>query len=340
MQLTKIVFSYDRPMQLDGLCRSILHNSDLTPNAIVCICRSSNRDFRNGYMQVGSELGVRIVHENRLLPGTDLRSLKSRLESLNDQMRRLVMWGFYRLTTPVTLAQQILRQSAGSEFVSLAVDDMVYYERANFAEAAEVLRTRPDVALWSWRIGKDLQEHPEMQVEGNHWLLPHAGAGKPYDYVFHTDGSVYRRQDLQAWLAQLPLRQNFSLNHLESYLWASYQRNPECFPNAPLHAGPLTQASITWQINQVSLGAGNPYFGANTSEPLPLLHAYLAGARLDFSPLYSRRDWIRDLAQEQTSLRWTHVAPSLEAWELWNSLIQNMPNGRLQEGVPSLTTAR
>jgi hypothetical protein len=325
MNVTQIIFSYDRPLQLDALCRSVLDNSDLAPTDIVAICRASGADYRRAYDQVGEQLGVRIVHENRLIPGVDLRWLQARLTHLGRVGQKLTRY-IHRSLTLLPLPQQIVAQTQAADFVSLAVDDMVYYAQANFAEAVDVLQADPAIALWSWRIGQDLQPHPQMETHATHWVMAHAGTEIPYTYLFHTDGSLYRREDLVYWLAQVPPKNSPTLNKIESYLWRRYQAEPQAFTVGARHAGPQTQASITWQINRVSISATTNYFGAAVSEPKSLLAQYEQGTRLDFTPLYHSSEWVKRLNEGQLTTRGnkvvnTHVAPTPAAYELWNSLL-------------------
>ena len=321
MRLTKVIFSYDRPLQLDGLCRSLLDNSDLVPEDIACICRSSNVNYRRAYEQVGEQRGVRIVHENKLIPGVDLRILQTRLNAL-----KRVGWflniNFHRFMTILPLPQQLAAQTMDTDYVSLAVDDMVYFQKTEFAEATAVLRDNPDIVLWSWRIGKDLQPQPQMEVVKSHWVMRHAGTMIPYNYVFHTDGSVYRRNDLVTWWLKVPQESARTLNQIEGYLWGHYQAQRDELAIGPLHAGPMTQACITWQINRVSQSTTTNFFGKSISEPASLLAKYEGGVRLDYTPLYHRSDWVERLNRGQQNLGWTHVAPTASALETWCSLLQ------------------
>ena len=192
--LTVIAFSYDRPLQVWGLVRSLLDQSDVEPSQIVIIAKSSGDRYRGGYDVVSKELGCRVYHEADAPEGWRRR--------------------FYR----DSLYDLILRLSADSRYVSMAVDDMMYYRPADFAAATRLLASDSELCLWSWRIGADLQPDPCLDLREDHWRADRRRSPMPYHYVFNADGTLYRRRDLETWLGLLPLRnrRTLNLNDIES----------------------------------------------------------------------------------------------------------------------------
>lgn len=319
MKLKKIIFSYDRPIQLQGLCHSILKNTDLSATDILCLCRSSSPAYRSAYTSIGAELGVQIVHENRVFNGIDLRKLYQLTEWM-PYGRRFISRQLYRLTTSSSLPAKILELTQDVDYVSLAVDDMVYFRQASFATAIHLMEDDPEIELWSWRIGVDRNPDPSVKIHQNYWTVEHKGRPLPYNYIFHTDGSVYRRATLAKWLAELPQNKPMTLNIVEGHLWILYGREPERFNTAPLHAGPLQQSCVTWQINRVSPTATAKFHAESYSAPAYLLERYLEGARLDYSALFGSDEWLAHLNRNSAS--WTHVAPTQEAVELWHRMVK------------------
>lgn len=320
MKLQKIIFSYDRPIQLQGLCDSILKNTDLSPANILCLCRSSSHAYQSAYESIGQELGVTIIHENRVFKGIDLREVYQ-LTAWLPYGRGFISRQLYRLTTASSLPTRVLELTQDADYVSFAVDDMIYFRQASFATAIATLEDNPDIELWSWRIGLDRNPQPMAQIHQNHWTIPHKGLPIPYSYIFHTDGSVYRQATLAKWLNQLPQNKPMTLNVIESRLWNMYQQEPERFKAGPLHAGPLQQACVTWQINRVSPTATAKFHAESYSAPAYLLNRYCEGARLDYSALFGSDEWLEQLNGKKEN-NWTHVAPTQEAVELWHSMVK------------------
>jgi len=286
-EVVKLAFSWDRPLQLWGLVKSILDNTDLKAEQIRCICKSSDEKYRRLYDVVGAELGCRIVHQRNYL------------------------------------CELILELSQEADFVSLAVDDMMYFRGASFSEAIEVLREEPQVCIWSWRIGADLQPNKDLMLRNTHWLVPHATAVMPYGYVFHTDGSVFRKSDLEQWLGFIPrrVRGAFNLNHLEAYLAELTRQARQALRIGKLHAGPLVQACVTWQINKVSDVGGAGFCETEQTRPDSLREVFENGGRLDYSALYARTDWLLE-CNENCESPPTHVAATRRASNLWASLMR------------------
>ncbi len=326
MNLVKLIFSYDRPLQLWGLVQSLLDNSDLAPAQIHCICKSSTLAFRQAYAVVGRELGCCIVHENRLLPGVDIRHLL-KVASHPGLRRRLNT--FLNSLNRHALLELIRIHAAPADYVSLAVDDMVYFQRANFARASQILGDHPEICLWSWRIGQDLQSGPIQITTEDYWTIAHADAPMPYSYIFHTDGSVFRKTDLLYWLDLLPVatQNSLTLNVIEAKLAQYGELHRADLAIGPLHAGPMQQACITWQLNKVTLSSSTAYTKTELTDPYHLLALFRSGTRLNYRPLYNHTDWISAL-NKASSVNPTHVAPDPLAVTVWSqALISGSQNG-------------
>jgi len=283
-QLTQLVFSWDRPLQLWGLVKSMFDNTDLEPNQIRCICKFTDEGYRSLYQTVGKELGCRITYQGD-------RSL----------------W------------DSIAEQTQDCEFVSLAVDDMMFFNRASYNRAVEIMRRDSEICLWSWRIGADLQPSDKLHLHREYWSTPHATAGRPYDYIFHSDGSLYRREDFEYWMHLIPKqrRATFNLNRIEAHLAGLPGLSRPNLGN--LHAGRLTQACVTWRINKVSGPYGSKYYETGQTKPSYLRRVFEEGGRLDYSSLYGRSDWLLKLNAGWPQL--THVFHSEEAADLFTTLI-------------------
>jgi len=276
--------------------------------------------YQAAYNSVGEELGVHIIHENRVIPGINFRQILG-LTSWLPRGRGILNRQMYRLTTAVPLPQKVLELTDDVDFVTLAVDDMVYFRDTSFTQATLALIDNPEICLWSWRIGANRNPHPDVVIHNQEWLAPYHHMPIPYGYIFHTDGSLYRRADLQQWLGAVPQGKMLTLNNVEAYLWRLYQKQPNQFNFGALHAGPLDQTCVTWQINRVSASATAGFYATSYSDPNYLLKRYLEGARLDYSELYGSDEWLAQL-NLHGDRSWTHVAPTQQAVEKWYSLVK------------------
>src|SRR5262249_36920792 len=79
-----------------------------------------------------------------------------------------------------------------STYVSIAVDDQLFYPPSNFEVAAETLLEHLGF-VWSWRLGHS-ERHTEVCLpcpHGSHWLTTAYSPSADYGYLFHSDGALY-----------------------------------------------------------------------------------------------------------------------------------------------------
>ncbi len=284
-QLAQIIFSWDRPLQLWGLVRSMLDNTDLKPQQIQVLCKCSNVKYQKSYQTVNKELGCQIVYQDNK--------------------------GLWNL-----IAEQI----QDSDFVSLMVDDMMFFRKASYGEVIKIMQEELEICIWSWSIGADLWTLDKSLPHKIHWTAPWAG-GFPYSYIFHENGSLYRKKDLEYWLQLIPKKSRigFNLNHIEGYLSQISKSAGQQLGS--LHAGPLLQTCTTWSVNRIS----NPrkksgYYEIAQTKPNYLRWVFEAGGRLDYSPLYERVDWLRRLNKNQSNF--AHIVGNKEATNFFTTLIK------------------
>lgn len=226
------------------------------------------------------------------------------------------------------LCESILEQIEGTEFVSLAVDDMMYFRESSFAKATGLLTIDPNICLWSWRIGPDLIFHADLEPGWpGYWIVEHAKAPMPYSYIFHTDGSVFRSKDLEYWIKLMPGSDRYgppewNLNHLEAYMalmirQAREHRGPP-LQVGRLHAGPRKQTCICWALNKVTCYGSAAYHEIQETTTEHLRAAFEEGARLDYSSLYEQTDWIAHCGAPVPC----HVPATPEAARLFDSLVR------------------
>jgi len=287
-QFVQIIFSWNRPFQLWGLVKSLLDNTDLKPEQIRILCRLPDERYRKSYQIIDKELGCQTVYQSRR--------------------------GLWNL---------ILEQIQGNEFVSLMVDDMMFFRKASYSEIIKIIQEEPEICVWSWCIGADLWTLDKALPHKRHWIAPWK-VGFPYNYIFHENGSFYRKKDLEYWLQSIPKKYHvgFNLNHIEGYLSRISKSIGQQLGS--LHAGPLLQTCTTWSVNRIS----NPHkksgcYVIAKTKPNYLREVFEAGGRLDYSSLYERVDWLRRLNRGQSNF--AHIVANKEATNLFTTLIKKQP---------------
>ena len=288
MSLASIIFSFNRPLQLWGLVKSMLDNTDLLPHQIICLCKSTCDTYKISYDVIGDELKCVIIHENEEL----------------------------------TFFNQVYQEIAKFDYISFAVDDMVYFQSSSFAHGISVLDTNPSICTYSFRIGWDIQPHDLVDFRDTYWVAEHANTPMPYEFIFHTDGSLFRKDDLDYLLSIVPEsnRAYANLNDIEDYIADYIESNRERLLIGQLHAGPPRQGCVTFQVNKVSYSGNDAYYELEATKPEQLNRLFMQGLRLNYQPLYNHFGWLLDLNSGWQSVP-THVAPTKDSTELFLSLI-------------------
>lgn len=281
-----IIFSMDRALQCDSLLRS-LSNYASGLYDIVVIVRTSSHLHLEAY---------------------------DRLAALHPRVR------FWRQTLKQSASMLLSDALDGADFISLAVDDQVYFAPVDFMHAAMALEDER-AFVWSWRLGHTLGI---TEYLGTYWRCPSEIRHRDYGYVFHTDGSLYRRKHFVAVLDRcLPdwRRGPYIPNDIERACAAA--RETWARSVGP-HLGPYEQACITFQINkeQTTLGTyGAPWRSTPGTRLDQLAQAFLNGAHVANGALY---DTIRTalLPAARAAGLPTHVPATLEAAMCYESLVR------------------
>lgn len=115
-----IVFSKDRPFQVESLVRS-LRELATGVDEIVVVAVASTSAAREGYLVMRQETGCKLVFEAQ--PGASTRELQALFE--------------------------------GADFVGFTVDDQLFFRPSDYRLAARAL-VEDDAFLWSWRLSAKL----------------------------------------------------------------------------------------------------------------------------------------------------------------------------------------
>ena len=243
--LSVIIFSKDRPCQLDLLLGSIeQHISRDRRMRWSIIYRSSHPNYRQGYALVQQDYPWA-----RWVPESDFRT--DVLEIASQPTTGLM----FLVDDDVVLAPFSLDQAAVRVFVT---DDSL---------ACLSLRMHPNV---SWCHPKQIATPPPDLQPGLRWQWQ--GLLGDWGYPMSLDGHLFRSADIVPLLARLPFH---NPNSLESALAGAPIPKPwmACYPQPRL---------VNIPCNRVQQTALNRHMG---HDPEELNRRFLAGERLDRSAM-------------------------------------------------------
>ena len=251
-----IIFSRDRPLQLDLTLRS-LHNcvDDFSVFDIKIIYKSSNTRFENAYFTLASEWpGVEFIPESNFK--NDL------IDSIKEYCHVLFI-----------------------------VDDTIFTNHFNVDEITKILDKNTDILGFSLRIGKNTnycfscnayQNVPAMQditknISKYYWTF----AQYDFFYVAEVSSSVYRTKDILSIIAD----KGFSNpNQLEDRLFFNLGKfcvlkpRMACYNQSVAFANPLNKVQTSNLSNRS--GTDDKY------NPEKLLELYEKGARIRSDQFY------------------------------------------------------
>lgn len=254
-----LVFSRDRPLQLDGALRSLhRHCRDAAGLRLTVVYRATSRAQRSAYAVLARDHGAtaRFVAES----------------SFEDDVR-----------------QALDGSGADDATVLLLVDDVVVVRPFSLAGAAEALRRDERALALSLRLGsnttfvqprREVVQAPELALVGGDgddalfrttWTDAHGDFGYPFD----ISCSVYRGSDMANALRDVRFD---GPNMLEHRLWERRAAFADHRPRLLLHR---RARAFAIPANRVQHVAPNPTSGRIRHSPHRLLRAYRRGWRLD-----------------------------------------------------------
>jgi len=249
-----IIFSKDRPLQLDATLRSLLWSSyDAASLRVQVLYRASDARMEALYRRLaGEHPGIELVPEE----------------------------GFQR-----TLARML----EGVEHVLFAVDDCLFVRRWNAAECCALLDRTPAAIGVSLRLGRNTTYcYPLDRTQPLPTFLPlqpgivtfdWTSAADDFGYPLELSSSVYRTADVAPLLRTLSYR---NPNELESGLAA---RARELAARRPLLLCHERSVAFCTPVNVVQSTHGNRVGTCADHSPEALAQAYAGGRRIDVDAL-------------------------------------------------------
>ena len=249
-QLVGVVFSKDRPLQLDGTLRSFfLHCQDPDDIVLKVLYTTSDAEQEEAYRQMAQDYpGVVFVRE---------KSFK----------------------------QELLSQLQGFDHVLFVVDDTIFVRDFHLGECVRRLAEFPDAIGFSLRLGENTtycypldrsQRLPDFQaVDANAVVFDWTAGEHDFNYPIEVSSSVYRMHDVYPLLDRLDYK---NPNTLESVLSACAPQFASSLPrllSVPRSAAFAVPINKVQDFNENRAGERQEY----SAEGLAVL--YRDGYRLD-----------------------------------------------------------
>lgn len=245
--LSIIVFSKDRPLQLDAYIQSLLSYSGLAAVSVsVLYAESASISYNNLLQKYPS---VNWVCET----------------SFHEDLTRLI--------------------GESHEYVLFGCDDVFFTGYFDVSTALGCLRKYPDVFGFSLRLGFNLRPRrlPKMYVDNEVVIWEwNDASGRNWSYPWEVSASIYRRDFIAEYLRTEPLAKN--PNRLEFYLASSCRKT--LLGIGPKFACFKQSKSLTLTINRVQDEFPNEYDNSSRTDILSLYSAHLEGRLLDWRSFY------------------------------------------------------
>ncbi len=250
-ELVAVIFSKDRPLQLEATLASFARHAKGTQNLCCKIIYYASNSF--------------------------LRALYARLQS---------DYPTAEFIPEADFKADLLSAVAGFEHVLFLVDDALFVRDWDFSVVLKLLRSAPQTLGCSLRLGKNttycysldkLQALPQFeQCTGDFCSFSWSGAEHDFGYALEVSSSIYRCADLLPLLEELPYR---NPNSLEAALADSLPRfchhRPRllCYSTSVCFCAPLNKVQTVAQANRA--GTSQSHSAAALAE------VFAAGQRID-----------------------------------------------------------
>jgi hypothetical protein len=273
--LAAVVFSKDRPLQLDAALASLLLRCTDPERMEVTVLYATSSAYQEGlYAQLSLEY-----------PSVTFRRERH-------------------------FRADVLELVAGTEFVAFVVDDALFVREFSLGTVIEELRSNDAAIGFSLRLGTNTtycypmdspQELPDFTAV-RPGVLAHRwpGASHDFGYPFDLSSSVYRSADIEPLLRRIPFTNpNFMEGRLASGAAASGPRHPVllCFERSVAFCIPA---------NLVQTVAKNRSGARADESPVALAAAFERGCRIDVS---SYEDFPNTACHQDVPLQLREVDP-------------------------------
>lgn len=247
--LNVVCFSRDRPLQLEAYLSSLMYFGGLKPEYIHVLYTGSSWCSYDKLIEGFPD--VNWVREQSF--HRDLHEILGRCES----------------------------------FVLLGCDDVVFKEFFDPNECIRTLQTHPDVFGFSLRLGTNLKFIPDLRQRNRVcvWCWHHA-KGDHWGYPWEVSASVYRRDDILAYLDVRPDVTN--PNRFEAFRAVSVRQEVDSVPRQM--ACFYISRCLTVTVNRVQDEYPNAFDNSKNTSPASLYRAHRDGLKQDWLKLVHWRN--------------------------------------------------
>jgi len=261
--LKVIIFSKDRPMQLEALLRTFKKFcSDYRLAKIYILYKTTNEFFLRQYM--------RIFQENPnsfyMIPQKNFRKdlLTILLDSQISETNNLQLKIFFRLPWFINyLHKKKINRNNEKEFILYLVDDTVFVREFALSEIVSCLSNNKGILGFSLRLGSnttycyplDKQQLLPNFIKFNERIFIYNWTNAQYDfgYPFELSSSIYRANDIIDLLPRLRFN---SPNSLESKMAQMAKKYSKVYP---YHACYQISVAFSIPINRVQSDNKNKF---------------------------------------------------------------------------------
>lgn len=257
-----LIFSRNRPLQLDALISSIK--------------KFSNMD--------GKKINVLHRYDEKYTPGLErVKKIHDEVNFIDEKNFELQVKDYLKL---------------GEKFCVFFVDDMLLKNDVDFNLPCSVLSSHPQFLTFSLRLGTHLthcypvnsrQIVPNGTVNSQLFLWEWRGTHHDWGYPFSVDGHIFRRSELEGWSSHLLFK---NPNQFESEL----QSIPRTFAIPPGMCCYLNSKIFNNPLNRVQDEFKNRAEGESIDE---LYDAWMSGLSIDIDKFYG---FINDAAHHPLPL--------------------------------------
>lgn len=279
--LSIIVFSKDRPLQLQSYLESLLYYSDIQQNCIYVLYKAT------GYISyqtlISQYPNVNWIPEN---------SFYSDLLNILNQAGNYILWG---------------------------CDDVFYKSSFNVNTCIKALCNNEDLFGFSLRLGRNIQPNPERELidESSYLIwdwtklyLPHSLYPQEvwdWGYPWEVSGTIYRKSDIIDFLKVVDEPRN--PNYLEGDLANVFRYSRALQTKKYFACFPLSKC-LTLTVNRVQETHPNPFDAAKDTTPTRLYNYFVQGYKLNWSKYKDCNNLVIQVGSEYFELQSNEKQPT------------------------------
>jgi hypothetical protein len=252
-----LVFSRDRPMQLDACLRSMYRHLPL--GQVIALTYATTSDYREGYDRLAADTPARIWDQDSF-----------RLDALS-ALASLEPLVLCQCDDSITFGDALDPEAAfEDDVISLSIRlgrNTVYCHPRDLHHGLPEFEERPPFLVWDWHDAPDGDLFAWQGREGD------------FGYPYSLDGNIHRRDSLLEWLDKATFT---NPNTMEGCIVHAIGQRRDM---PPLLACYPESIQVGLPINVVNQTHGNRFGLVHPHEPAELNRRFLAGERINLDAM-------------------------------------------------------